>query len=207
MKKLLIFALIVILFVVVVILARSGAPEDVPSAEISDSETTQSSGNSEEIVLVENLSEKIDKLDPTKLSFNFVGFGPGKSHIGKFNNYTLKDLVVSGNTLTSGQIVFDLTSVTTGIEALDAHLCKEEFFNCDEYPEGVFELKNISKVDNNTLKVTGLLSLRGVTKEISFDVKKEENKFSADFLINTEPFGMNVILADKDVQIQFEITL
>ena len=204
MKKLLIAVVVII---IVIVLAKSGAPKDVPNAKISDSETMQNSDTNEEVILVENLSEKIDNLDPTKLSFNFIGFGPGKSHIGKFNNYTMKNLEVSGNTITSGQIVFDLTSVTTGIETLDTHLCKEEFFNCDEYPEGIFELKNISKIDNNTLKVTGLLSLRGVTKEISFDLKKEGTKFNADFLINTEPFGMNVILADKDVQIQFEITL
>jgi len=62
--------------------------------------------------------------------------------------------------------------VDTGNSGRDAHLKKSDFFSASEFPEITFKSTSVKQLDDNTLEVTGDLSLHGVTKSITTQVKR-----------------------------------
>ncbi len=68
-------------------------------------------------------------------------------------------------------ITIDAASVNTGHAKRDEHLRSADFFDVTKYPTIVFVSKKIERTGANTLKVTGDLIIRGVTKEIAVDVE------------------------------------
>lgn len=59
-------------------------------------------------------------------------------------------------------------SVDTSEEARDQHLRAPDFFNAEANPEITFESTAIEPLDEETLKITGNLTINGVTQEESF---------------------------------------
>jgi polyisoprenoid-binding protein YceI len=64
----------------------------------------------------------------------------------------------------------DVTSINTDNEMRDKHLKSEDFFAADKFPKANFVSKSFKKVKGNLYKLTGDLTLRGVTKTVTFDV-------------------------------------
>lgn len=94
---------------------------------------------------------------------------------------------------------FDVTvasnTINTGIGLRDKHLKKEEYFNVDKYP--LIEIKSTKITNANKegwLYFYGTLTMKGVTKEISFPFRaKEQNEgylFSGEFKINRRDYGV-----------------
>ena len=59
--------------------------------------------------------------------------------------------------------------MTTNNEARDKHLKSPDFFNVEKYPTMTFKSTSVSGASGN-LKVTGDLTLNGVTKSVTLDV-------------------------------------
>jgi polyisoprenoid-binding protein YceI len=57
-------------------------------------------------------------------------------------------------------------SVDTNEEQRDAHLRSADFFNAETHPELVFESTRIEAIDDETFRITGNLTLNGVTNEL-----------------------------------------
>lgn len=64
----------------------------------------------------------------------------------------------------------DTDSVSTNNEERDQHLKSDDFFNVDEYPKLTFESTAVKKTGENTYALTGNLTIRDVTKEVTLDV-------------------------------------
>ena len=64
-----------------------------------------------------------------------------------------------------------VASVDTNNDKRDAHLKSPDWFNAKEYPTIAFKSTAAEKVDDTHLKVTGDLTLHGVTKSISVPVE------------------------------------
>lgn len=62
-------------------------------------------------------------------------------------------------------------SVSTNNEDRDNHLRSADFFEVEKYPNMTFESTNIKKVSDNEYALTGNLTIKGVTKETTFDVE------------------------------------
>lgn len=62
-------------------------------------------------------------------------------------------------------------SIFTDNDKRDEHLRSDDFFNSEKYPEMTFKSKSFKKVSNNKYKLTGDLTIRDVTKEITLDVE------------------------------------
>lgn len=62
-------------------------------------------------------------------------------------------------------------SISTGNERRDNHLRSDDFFAVEEYPEILFKSTSMSKTGENTYKLSGDLTMRGVTRKVTFDVK------------------------------------
>jgi len=99
-------------------------------------------------------------------------------------------------------IIIVTDSVDTGKRALDDELCSDNFLNVRRYPTITFEAKKITHNGVNKLKVTGDLSIRGVTREVVLDAKrpsvptrdqqgKMRRSASAATRISRKAFGLN----------------
>jgi polyisoprenoid-binding protein YceI len=65
----------------------------------------------------------------------------------------------------------DVASVDTRNEKRDAHLRSEDFFFVEKFPTMVFRSKRVERSANGGLRLIGDLTIRGVTKEVTFDVE------------------------------------
>lgn len=93
---------------------------------------------------------------------------------GTFTNFDGTITVDPSNLLNSkveGWI--ELDSINTRDANRDNHLRSADFFDAANYPRMTFVSKRIEKVGGDEYKVTGDLTIKGVTKEFTFDVTSE----------------------------------
>lgn len=85
---------------------------------------------------------------------------------------------VMNNQIVGGSVVFDMDGITNTdmegeySEKLVGHLKSEDFFDVAKYPTAKFEITSVSSKDGNpnaNMSITGNLTLKDVTKSISFD--------------------------------------
>jgi polyisoprenoid-binding protein YceI len=62
-------------------------------------------------------------------------------------------------------------SVDTNQEGRDEHLRNSDFFDVEKYPEITFESTKIESTGDDELKITGNLTINGVTNEIVLDAE------------------------------------
>jgi len=67
------------------------------------------------------------------------------------------------------ELTIKVASIDTGNADRDAHLRTNDFLAIDQYPEITFRSTAVEKVGDNTFKVTGDLTIRGVTKPVTID--------------------------------------
>ena len=68
------------------------------------------------------------------------------------------------------EMTIDVSSVNTRVAARDEDLRSPNFFDVAKYPTMTFRSTKIAKTGEGTAKMTGSLTLHGVTKEVTFDV-------------------------------------
>jgi polyisoprenoid-binding protein YceI len=68
-------------------------------------------------------------------------------------------------------VTIDTNTVYTGEEARDKDLKSEKFFDVANFPTMTFVSKKVEASGTGKLKVTGDLTIRGVTKEVVLDVE------------------------------------
>jgi len=64
----------------------------------------------------------------------------------------------------------DINSINTDNENRDKHLKSDDFFNAEKFPQMKFESTSFAPLGNNKYKLNGNLTIRDVTKPVSFDV-------------------------------------
>jgi polyisoprenoid-binding protein YceI len=110
-------------------------------------------------------------LDPHHTSVAFSAKHLGVATVrGSFGQVTANLELDDPNdpTTGSGSVTIQAASLTTGSEMRDGHLKGPDFLDVEKYPEIVFTLKSIAP-DGDHYKVTGDLTIKDVTKEITLD--------------------------------------
>jgi len=69
------------------------------------------------------------------------------------------------------EVSIDTNSINTNVAKRDAHLRNADFFDTAKYPTMTFVSKKVAKAGKDKLKVTGDLTLHGVTKQVVLDVE------------------------------------
>lgn len=64
----------------------------------------------------------------------------------------------------------DVSSIRTKNEQRDAHLKSPDFFDAEQFPKMSFASTSVMKVSDSELQVTGILTMRGISKEITLNV-------------------------------------
>jgi len=117
----------------------------------------------------------------------------------------------------------DAESIFTNANDRDAHLKSADFFDAENYKQLAFVGTNFKKVDDDEYKLTGLLTIKDVSKEVTFDVEfgginkdpwgNEKAGFSLSGKINRKDWGLNWnaaleaggVLVSEEVKIQAEV--
>ena len=109
-------------------------------------------------------------------------------HTG-YVNISNGQVFVNEEKVIGGEVNMDMnTIVCTDLEnetynkKLVGHLKSDDFFSVENYPEAKFEIKSINAVQNNLgYEITGNLSMKGKTNEISFlaDIEVSGNSLTA----------------------------
>ena len=117
-------------------------------------------------------------------------------------------------------VTIDTASINTNVKKRDDHLRSPDFFDVAKYPVMTFVSKKVAKAGNDKLKVTGDLTLHGVTKEVVLDVEgpSKESKdpwgairrgATANTTINRKDFGLvwNKMLETGGVAVGEDVTI
>jgi polyisoprenoid-binding protein YceI len=189
-----------------------GSCKDAPEADKAEAGTAQevqttSTGNNYTV-------------DVNQSTFTWTGTKPTGRHEG-----TLKlksgSLTADNGNITGGNFVADVATISPhdqdeeGNTKLGTHLKSADFFETDKYPEAKFEITSVAPVsaDNKDVKlkdathdITGNLTMKNITKSITFPAKIAMNGNSitadADFNIDRTQWGLNY-QSDKSVQNKF----
>ena len=65
----------------------------------------------------------------------------------------------------------DINSIDTNNEQRDGHLRNTDFFDAEKFPEMIFESVKAEAVDEETYRVHGNLTMKGITKPIELGVE------------------------------------
>ncbi len=121
---------------------------------------------------------------------------------GAFEKHTgVVDLNDQDITKSKVEVSIDTNSINTSVQKRDEHLRSADFFDVAKYPTMTFVSKKVSKAGKDRLKVTGDLTLHGVTRQVVLDVEgpSQESKdpwgnfrrgASASTKINRKDFGL-----------------
>jgi polyisoprenoid-binding protein YceI len=132
-------------------------------------------------------------------------------------------LDVENPTASSGTFTVDVATINTGVEQRDGHLRSADFFDVENYPTMSFSSTKVVSKGGNDYLVTGDLTIKDVTKPITFEVEylglyaamngTQHAGFHATGKINREEFGLtwNVALetggwlVGKDIKIEIDV--
>ncbi|QOW09308.1 YceI family protein [Kaistella flava (ex Peng et al. 2021)] len=126
------------------------------------------------------------------------------SHFGTVN---LKSgtLIFNGDDLAGGSFVMDMKSIDAADmnedpkmkKMLENHLKSDDFFDTNKFPTASFQIKSLKKINSNgyNYQVTGPLTIKGISKNISFPVKVSQSNAvytltSAQFTFNRKNYGL-----------------
>lgn len=76
----------------------------------------------------------------------------------------------------------DVNSISTRVEDRDNHLKSDDFFNVEKYPNMTLKNAVLTRVKGSEYKLTGDLTIRDVTKKVTFDVVQNNG-------VITDPWG------------------
>ena len=104
-------------------------------------------------------------VDPAASKVRFsVGFLFGTAH-GRFEAFEGR-ATLSGGQLVSVQAKVQATSIHTNNGRRDRHLRSDHFFDAEKFPTIEFRSTAVEKVSETGLRVKGLLTIRGVAREV-----------------------------------------
>ena len=111
-------------------------------------------------------------IDPghTHVGFKVTHLGFSETY-GTFNNVSgIYDLDKDNPEKSSVDVDIKTASIDTNHEKRDEHLRGPDFFNVEKFPDMTFKSTKVEQTGDKTAKVTGDLTLHGVTKPVTLDV-------------------------------------
>ncbi len=114
-------------------------------------------------------------------------------------------------------VIIQVDTLVTGIKELDEHLKGDLFFNAAKFPTATFVSDKITTTGKDTAQVQGMLTVHGVTKPVTLNVKlnkidispitnKKTAGFTATTSIKRSDFDITTLLpgVGDDVKIEIE---
>lgn len=153
-------------------------------------------------------------------TITWKGYKFAGSHNG---NITLKSgaLIFDGDKLTGGEFVVDMTSLSVedleageGKEKLEGHLNTDDFFGTKNHATASLVFKAVTTSGKNSYEVTGDLTIKGITKPVTFDVSVYGSKATATLKIDRTNYDIHYgstsftdTLKDKAIYDEFDLVV
>ena len=141
------------------------------------------------------------QLDPTHSELGFKVKHLMITNIkGEFRNFSAE---IDGEDFSKAAIsaTIDTSSIFTNEDNRDAHLKNADFFDIDNHKEMTFKGSSLTKIDDENFELTGMLSIKGISKEIKLGVEyggtstdpwgNEKMGFSINGKINRSDYDLN----------------
>ncbi len=119
-----------------------------------------------------------------------------------------------GNWKVSAEV--DPSSIATGNPRRDKHLKSPMFFDTDRFPSILFVSTNVEPVEENRFRVSGELTIRGITRQVSLEVTEVAgtSRIPAEFrgttTLSRRDFGLNFnkmpIGSEVEITIQLKVS-
>lgn len=119
---------------------------------------------------------------------------------GEFKNFTVE---IDNEDFKNAavKVSIDTSSINTNSTERDNHLKSADFFDVENYAKMTFESTSFEQLEDDKYKLKGLLTIRGVSKEVALDVEyggtikdpwgNEKAGFSLEGKINRKDWGLN----------------
>jgi polyisoprenoid-binding protein YceI len=156
-------------------------------------------------------------LDPTHtfvlFHINHMGFS---NQVGKWQAngaLTLDETALQNSKV---NVTIQVADIVTGIDKLNEHLKGDQFFDVTHFPTATFVSNKVTVTGKNTAKVDGALTLHGVTKPVTLNVKinkiavspitqKKTVGFSATTQIKRSDYGIMAYLPGLADEVKLNI--
>jgi polyisoprenoid-binding protein YceI len=153
--------------------------------------------------IAEQTAVTVWQLDPAHTQVEFSAkhmmFTTVKGHFGKISGtIRLDEQDVSGSSV---EAEIDAASLDTRVEQRDTHLRSQDFLHVEQHPLITFKSTHVEQADDDQLKVTGDLTIRGTTRAVVLDTTLTGRGkspfgttvagFEAHTTINRKDFGLN----------------
>lgn len=164
-----------------------------------------------------SVSAQTKKIDAAKSSINWLGKKVTGQHNGTVN---FKDgaLVFKGKKVAGGNFTVDMTSLTaTDLQGeyqgkLNGHLKADDFFGTEKFPTAKLNFKKVVAKSANVYTVTGDLTIKGITKPITFDLTTTANSATTKFMVDRTKYDIKygsgtffTSIGDKAIADEFEL--
>ena len=159
------------------------------------------------------------KIDPTHtatvFSWNHFGFSTPSANFTDIQGVIKVDNAKPANS--SVEVTIPISSVNTNVPALDKEFQEEAWFNAAKYPNITFKSTKVETKDKKHFKITGDLTVKGVTKPVVLDAvlnKQGEHPmakvpaigFNATTSFNRSAFGIGNYVPNVGDKITVNIT-
>lgn len=148
-------------------------------------------------------------------SWSHFGFSNPIAHFGKVDgNITYDPANVGASKV---EVTIPLSGLNSHVGDFDDHLRSADFFDAEKFPNITFKSTSVKAAGKGKLKVTGDLTIKGVTKPVVLDVtinktgvqplaKREAAGFSATATVKRTDFGLGLYAPNVSDQVKLSIT-
>jgi polyisoprenoid-binding protein YceI len=165
-------------------------------------------------------------LDPTHSRIGFVARHAMVTKVrGSFNEFEGSGYFDAENPAQSHlQVTIEAGSIDTRNADRDGHLRSNDFFDMETYPQITFASTSVAPVDESTYRVTGDLTIKGVTKPVTIDFEyagtavdpfgNQRLGIEGSVVVNRKDWGVNWnaaleaggVLVSEKVTLEFEVS-
>lgn len=165
------------------------------------------------------VSAQTKNINTTTSTIEWVGKKVTGQHNGTVN---FKDgaLVFKKNKLAGGTFTVNMTSLTaTDLSGeyqgkLNGHLKADDFFGTDKFPTATLVFKKIGTKSANVYNVTADLTIKGITKPVTFEMTVANNTATTKFMVDRTKYDIKYnsksffeSIGDKAIYDDFELAV
>lgn len=147
------------------------------------------------------------------------GYKVTGSHYGTINLQS-GSLSFDGDKLVGGEFVVDMSSlVSDDLEGeykgkLEGHLKSDDFFGVEKHPTSKLVFTEVKANGKNSYEVTGDLTIKGITKAVTFDLSVYGSKATATMKVDRSEYDVRYgsgsffdNLGDKTIYDEFDLVV
>lgn len=170
-----------------------------------------------------NATEPVEKetktINTEKSTVTWKAYKVTGSHTGTVD-LNSGALMFEAGKLVGGEFEVNMTSLgSTDLEGewkdkLDGHLRSDDFFSVENHPTSTLVFTNVKSSGKNSYEVTGNLTIKGITKPVTFDVSVYGSKATATMKVDRAEYDVRYgsdsffdNLGDKTIYDEFDLVV